>query len=292
VLEEAEDNIIIKTDGKTVLGADDKAGLTMIIEALTCIIENDLDHGPVELVLTLQEENGLFGSKATNIDKLESSFGFVLDHSAPIGTVISRAPQHDNLTFMFKGKSAHAGLQPEEGISAILLASEAIKLMPCGRLDDETTANVGTIKGGFATNIIPDQCIVTCEVRSHDVKKVNHYVEKFIDAANEATKNTPDTSVKFLRDTEYRNIEIKPDDRVIIYSKKAAEKLGIAFKAKATCGGSDANIFNHRGLEAICLGCGYKNPHSTSESITLNDLTLGTEYVISIIQSVIEKEPA
>jgi tripeptide aminopeptidase len=290
VMEETEDDIIIKSDGTTVLGADDKAGLAMILEAITCIVENDLDHGRIEIVLTLQEENGLVGSKEVNIDTLESTFGYVLDHSAPIGTAISKAPQHDNLTFIFKGKPAHAGLHPEEGISAILLASNAVSNMPVGRLDEETTANVGTIQGGLATNIIPDECTITCEVRSHDIRKVNHYVEKYIEAANDAVKQVPGTSVKYLRDTEYRNIQIPANHELILYARKAAESLNLPFISKPTCGGSDANVFNHRGLPAICLGCGYSHPHSTKEFIPLSELSKGADYVVALIQAVIEEE--
>lgn len=290
IVEEIEGDKIIRSSGTTVLGADDKAGLAMILEALTCIVEQDLDHGEIEIVLTLQEETGLRGSKALVVENLKSEFGYILDHSAPVGVAINKAPQHDKMKFIFKGKAAHAGLKPEEGKSAILLASKAISKMPIGKLDEESTANVGTISGGVATNIVPYECVVTCEVRSHDIKKVNKYVQAYVDAANEAVKDFPGTSVNYLRETEYRNISIKQDEAVLRYAKIAAEKLGLEFKLKITNGGSDANVLNHKGLTCVCLGCGYHDPHSTSEWIAEKDLALGAEYVVALIQSVISNK--
>lgn len=288
VIEEIDGTKVIKSSGNTVLGADDKAGLAMIIEAITSVIEKDLPHGEIELVLTLQEENGLVGSKAVDLEALSSKFGYILDHSAPVGTAINRAPQHDNLTFVFKGKAAHSGLQPEEGINAILVAAKAILNMPIGSLDDDTTANVGTIKGGHSTNIIPDECIITCEVRSHNVKHLTRFIEQYIEAANNAVTDIPGTSVSFSRDTEYKALHVQPEEDLLQYAKKAAEAMNLPFNIVSTCGGSDANVFNHKGLPSVCLGCGYHNPHATNEYITLDDLALGADYVISIMQAVIK----
>ena len=292
LIEDIDGVTVISSRGDTVLGADDKAGLAMIIEAMTYIVEHDLEHGNIELVLTLQEENGLFGAKAVDTGLLNSEFGYILDHSAPIGTAINMAPQHDILEFTFKGKSAHAGLQPEEGINAIMLAATAIKDMPFGKLGEHTTANVGTIKGGNATNIIPDKCTVTCEVRSHDIKKLNTYVQSYIDAANNAVEVFPGTSVSFIRETEYRKIHIQGPEKVLAYAKKAAERIGIKFDMVSTCGGSDANVLNQKGIRSICMGCAYNNPHANNENISLDNLELGANYVISIIQSVIERSEA
>lgn len=289
VLEEVDGKTIISSSGDTVLGADDKAGIAMILEALTYLFENDEKHGDIEIVFTLQEENGLYGSKAVDMESLESLFGFVLDHSAPVGSAIYKAPQHDNLTFKFKGRSAHAGLQPEDGLNAIVVAAKAIKNMPYGRLGSETTANVGTISGGTATNIIPDECLLTCEVRSHDVNKINKYVQSFVDAANGAVKELYGTSVTFSRETEYKCLKVDPEQDLLKYAKIAAEKIGIKFNLVTTCGGSDANVFNNE-ISCVCLGCGYNNPHAASECIALEDLVSGADYVVSIIQSVIESE--
>lgn len=288
IVEQKEGLTIIRSDGTTVLGADDKCGIAMILEALTSLIEKDIPHGELEILFTLQEENGMFGSKGLDCEILNSSFGYVLDHSDPVGVVINRAPQHESLSFTFKGKASHAGLQPEQGINAIMLATKAISHMPVGRLDELTTANVGTIKGGIANNIIPDECTVTGEVRSHDIKKLNCYVEKYLEAANDVVKSHKGTSLHYTKETEYRNIFVKPEEPVIQFAQKAAQKLNLEFKLAATNGGSDANVLNHKGIPTVCLGCGYHHPHSTNEWISLEDMTLGTNYVISIIESVIE----
>lgn len=289
VIEEVEGKTIIKSSGDTVLGADDKAGLAMIFEAITCLIENDIPHGRIELILTLQEENGLFGSRYLDKTGLESKFGYILDHEAPVGHLINRAPQHDILEFTFKGKAAHSGLHPEDGVSAIIAAATAVKDMPYGKLGEETTANVGTIKGGNATNIIPDECILTCEVRSHDVKKLNTYVEEYIEAANHATAEIEGTSVTFKRDTEYRKINLSEDEPLIQVAKEAAGEINLEFELVTTCGGSDANNFVHQGLISACLGCGYDNPHATNEQISLDELVNGANYLISISQTVIKE---
>lgn len=287
IIEETEDNVTIRTNGDTVLGADDKAGISMIFEALNCLIDNNIPHGEIEIIFTLEEETGLLGAKAINTDHLGSKMGFILDHSEPVGIVINKAPQHENLEFMFKGRASHAGLKPENGINAILMASKAIQNMPIGRLDDFTTANIGTINGGIANNIVPDECKLSCEVRSHDIKRLNHYVDKYISAVNKVIKENHGTSVEVLRETEYKNYLINSDHEIIKVAQKAASRIGIEFGLHSTNGGSDANVFNHKGIPTVCLGCGYNDPHATSEWITLKDLCLGAEYVISIIQSAI-----
>ena len=281
---------IIKSSGDTVLGADDKAGLTMILEAVSSIIEADTPHGNIELVFTRQEENGMWGAKALDTKKLNSKIGFIIDHSDPIGTVITQAPQHEKLSFTFKGRSAHAGIKPEEGINAILVAAKAISLMPTGKLDEESTANVGIINGGIATNIVPDECIINCEIRSQTAKKVDLYRQKFINAAKKAIELFPGTTFNHNIETEYKNINIKVDEPIIKYAQKAAQNMNLPFKTVSTCGGSDANIFNYHGITTVCLGAGYENPHSTSEFITLNNLVLGTNYIIEIINTVIKKD--
>lgn len=290
VVEEVDGQVFIKSDGTTVLGADDKAGIAMIVEMLTSLIESNTPHGDIDIVFTLQEENGLFGVRNLDTDLVSAEYGFVFDHSGEVGSVITKAPQHDILNFTFKGKASHAGLNPEDGVSAIKAAACAVVHMPTGKIDDNTTANVGTINGGVANNIIANDCTVTGEVRSHNLKTLNSVVQQFLDAANRGVAEIPGSSVKYTRETEYKNISIDPASPVVKYVEKAATKLGLNFYTKTTCGGSDASVFNHIGFPTVCLGCGYANAHSTDEYITLENLVKGTELALAIVEAVMEQE--
>ena len=172
---------IIYSDGSTVLGSDDKAGIAAVLEALAIILENKLEHGDITVIFTPAEEGGLNGSSFANIKSLRADYCYVLDSSGMPGKIVSSAPGQNNLEFVIHGKSAHAGVEPEAGINAILMASKAISLVEQGRIDEETTANIGYISGGGATNIVPEITSVRCEVRSRNEHKLEEYTKKMID---------------------------------------------------------------------------------------------------------------
>ena len=179
-----EENGILKSDGTTILGADDKSGVAIILEVLRVIKENNLPHPPLQPVFTICEEIGLLGAKHLDYSLLKAKWGLVLDGGNP-AEIIHRAPTANRLQFVVIGKAAHAGVHPEEGINAIWLAAKAISSLQLGRIDEETTCNLGLIEGGTATNIVPDKVVIKGEVRSHKQEKLKAQTEKIINAFKE-----------------------------------------------------------------------------------------------------------
>jgi len=208
-----EENGILKSDGKTILGADDKSGVAIILEVLRVIKENNLPHPPLQPVFTICEEIGLLGAKHLDYSLLKAKWGLVLDGSNP-AEILHRAPTANRLQFVVIGKAAHAGVHPEEGINAIWLAAKAISSLQLGRIDEETTCNLGLIEGGTATNIVPDKVIIKGEVRSHKKEKLVAQTEKIINAFKEAIKAVPKKE-----DLPKLEIDIK-DDYPLMYVKE------------------------------------------------------------------------
>ncbi|MGC9361107.1 MAG: M20/M25/M40 family metallo-hydrolase, partial [Anaerolineae bacterium] len=176
------ENGVVRSDGTTILGADDKSGVAAILEAVTALSEGSVVHRPLDLLFTVQEEIGLFGAKAVEVDRLRARMAIGLDAEGQQGTLVVSAPGQNSLEAVVHGKAAHAGVEPEKGVSAIRVAAEAIASMPLGRIDEETTANIGVISGGRATNIVPDRVEIKGEARSHDEAKLASQTEAMVAA--------------------------------------------------------------------------------------------------------------
>jgi len=275
----------ITSDGTSVLGSDDKAAIAMFIEAFEYIKENKIKHGDIEILLTCAEEQGLKGIKGFDLSVLMAKYGFVFDSSGSIGKVIVKAPYHSNMTITIKGKASHAGMAPEKGINAIRVLSEIISQIPQGRIDEETTANVGIISGGRATNIVPEEAQCQLEVRSIDQKKMLA-VEKEIKETVKKICSQYRAKSTIERTLEYAGFKISPESTVCKVTETAMKKIGIKPEFIAMGGGSDTNIINSSGIKAINLSCGMQNIHSTEEFILIKDLINGTKLVLSIIETV------
>jgi len=274
---------VIKSDGRTILGADDRAGIAPIVEALRVIQENDLPHGPIQAVFTVCEEIGLLGAKALDTSLLKAQFGYVLDSGPPVGSIVNEAPSQDSLHITVKGRPAHAGAEPEKGISAIQIAARAIDHMRLGRLDHETTANVGAIHGGNATNIVCPEVVLTAEARSRDPRKLQAQVQHMIEAFHEAAADfggTVDIEIEHQYDA-YRHSEHSP---VVALAIRAVQRTHREPVLKAVGGGSDANVFNARGLPAVVLGTAMKAVHTHDEHASLEDLCGTAEVIVALIQ--------
>ncbi|NLI12379.1 M20/M25/M40 family metallo-hydrolase [Pelotomaculum propionicicum] len=278
------ENGVIRSSGDTVLGADDKAGITTILEVLRLVREKQIEHGGLEVVFTIWEEGGLFGAKNLDYHLLQAKAGFVLDSDGPPGTIITRAPSQDRIGAVIRGKAAHAGINPEEGINAIQVASHAIARMKLGRIDHETTSNIGIISGGKATNIIPDSVTVEGETRSlveskrvalteHICETIRYSAEKF------------NASVDIMTETLYTDFNLAEESLPVRIAVKAAGKLGLAAKLEKTGGGSDANILNSRGIATAVLGIAMKKVHTTEEHIAVEDLAANARYLLEIIKA-------
>ncbi len=278
-----EANGIIKSDGTTVLGSDDKAGIAAILEALRSIKENNEDHTDIQVVFSIWEEGGLHGAKNLDYSLINAEYAFVLDSGGAPGEIITQAPAQDAIKVKITGKPAHAGLQPEKGISAIMVASKAIENMNLLRIDEETTANIGIVKGGIATNIVMPEIEIIAEARSLKEDKLeaqtNHMVETFKKYAEEAG-----AKIDIEVNRAYGPFDIEENDEIVQLTKKAFENMNIEGKVASTGGGSDTNILNKNGIKAVNLGIGMKNAHTLEEYIAIGDLINSAKMVKEIIK--------
>jgi tripeptide aminopeptidase len=272
----------IISDGTTVLGADDAAGLAAILEALTTIKESGQPHPPIELVLTVAEELALTGVKHLNTSLVSSRYGFVLDAGGPVGEIVLQAPEQVKFQAVFHGRCAHAGAAPEQGVSAIQIAAVAISRMPLLRIDPETTANIGSISAVGPSNIVPDRCELHGEARSLEPAKLRSQIGALTEAMQSSAAEfcgTVDITVLPC----YPAYKLDENSEHVQRAARAASRIGVPVSFKTTGGGSDANIFNDRGLPTVVLSCGYELAHTTAESISLDQLALLAKWVLAII---------
>lgn len=285
------ENGFIRSDQTTVLGSDDKSGVAVIVEVLRTLRDRNIPHGDIEVAFTVCEEVGLLGAKHIDISKFKSRYGMVLDSSSPSRLVL-RCPSAERLEFHVHGLEAHAGLCPENGINAIKIASESISKMKLGRIDHETTANIGVIKGGTATNIVPNFVKMVGEVRSHDEDKLvaqkNHMVECIrntiskhgvvVDGKNRAA------SFEEVFERTYDRMNVPEDSRIVKIIDRAVKGLGHKIKYHTSGGGCDANFFNQMGIECANLGTGMYELHTVNEYLVLEEFYRAAEIVLETIR--------
>ena len=273
---------VVRSDGTTVLGSDDKAGVAIVLEVLHTIIEHELPHRPLEIVLTVQEEIGLYGAKRLDASALHSRLGIGLDAGGKPGMIIVSAPSHNRLTAVVRGKAAHAGICPEDGISALVIAAEAITQMELGRIDDETTANIGSIRGGTSANMIPDRVELRAEARSRSKGKLSSQTRTMVDALQEtALKHGGAVEVQVER--RYSGYTLTEDDEIVRLIMDGMHSLGVEPALIATGGGSDANVFNTAGIQVVNVGIGMARAHTTEEYIALSDMVSAAEIVLACV---------
>ena len=241
------------------------------------------------MVFTVSEEGGLNGYKHLDRSLLKGDFGYILDSSGVPGKIITMAPGQNKIKVVIHGKTAHAGLAPEEGINAIVVAGKALAELRQGRIDEETTTNIGNIHGGGATNIVPDRVEIACEARSRNMVKLEQqtqYMKETFERVAAANGGRAEVDVQ----TAYGPYVLAEDSKVVTLAKAAAERIGLTPRLEATGGGSDANFFNSYGVPSAVLGVGMAKVHTTEEYIKEVDLYQSAEYVISIIQTVAEQK--
>jgi len=272
----------IVSDGTTVLGADDAAGLAAVLEGLSVLREHAIPHPSIEIVLTVAEELALLGASHLDTSHLIARCGFVLDAGGPIGEIVIHAPEQVKIHAVFHGRSAHAGFAPEQGISAIQIAAQAISRMQLLRIDAETTANIGSIHAEGPTNIVAERCGLKAEARSLDPAKLRAQVVGMTEAMESAARDFGG-SVEIQVEPCYRAYRLSEDAEPAQRAARAARKIGVPARFKATGGGSDANVFNDRGFPAVVLSCGYEKVHTTEERIPLEQLDLLAEWVVALI---------
>jgi len=268
-IEERDGVFYSKSD--TILGADDKGGMAPAIEAVNALIETGAPHGDVCLLFSVAEEIGLKGAAALKIEEHNLDFGYVLDTGPPVGTFVTRTATHDKIDVRIVGKPAHAGKDPEKGISAIQVAASAIEGMRLGRIGPETTANFGIISGGSAVNVVPAEVKLRGEARSTNVAEldeiVDHIVGRFHDAA---ARFGAEVFIDHVR--HYDAYTIPNDAPVVALAQKASRSLGFEPTLRTTLGGSDANVYNAKGVPCIVLATGMDKIHTHDEFISRKDL--------------------
>lgn len=274
----------ITSDGTTILGADDLSGVVAILEGIKVLKENNIPHRAIEILFPIAEEVYLKGSEVFGYSIVKAKEAYVLDLSGPVGLAATKAPTLVSFTAKFRGLAAHAGFAPEEGIHAIQMAALAITKIKQGRIDKETTVNVGRIEGGLARNIVPDTCILLGEVRSLVHEKALSIADE-IKATFEKVAEEYNGQLDF--DTTFGCIsyEVKKEENVVLSFVKACKELGIKYEFTETFGGSDNNNFMLHGIKGIVLACGMNEVHSTNEYTTIDELTNITNIVMKLMTS-------
>ena len=275
-------NGIISTDGKTILGGDDRAGVAVILEILRIIKENSIQHLPIEVLFCVCEEAGMFGAKNINRSDIQSEFGFVFDCQAEPGAYIIEAPGAVSFHAKIIGRSAHAAVSPEKGINAIQIASNAISQLKLGRWDQIGMLNIGTIRGGTSINVVPDLVEVTGETRNPDNGKLKDQVE-YISAAFKAAAEALGGSVEMRFVEKYGGYQFSEDSPAVIAGRKGIIAAGYHPLPLSYPGGSDANILNNNGITCLNLGVGFKNAHSFEEYIPVKDLVAAAEIGLNVV---------
>ncbi|MGM8213348.1 M20/M25/M40 family metallo-hydrolase [Virgibacillus sp. W0430] len=276
-------NGYIQTDGTTILGADDKAGITSLLEMIRVLKENNISHGNIQIIITVGEESGLIGAKNIDTSLISATYGYALDSDGAVGTIIVAAPTQAKILAKVEGKAAHAGVAPEKGVSAITVAAKAIARMPLGRIDEETTANIGYFKGGQQTNIVCDYVEILAEARSLNRVKLDKQVRKMKQALEQtASKHGGNATVS--SEIMYPGFNLQEDDVVITTAQRAAKAIGLESELSSSGGGSDANILSSYGIPTANLAVGYEAIHTTNERIAIESLVKLTELTTRIVK--------
>lgn len=261
----------IRSAGSTVLGADDKAGVATILECCRRLAESGRGHAGVRVVLTVQEEVGLRGAKALRPADVEGDLAVVLDADGAVGGIVTAAPTHVTFVATFHGQAAHAGVEPEKGVSAVRMAARAIAAMPLGRLDEETTANVGTVEGGTATNVIPAEARLTGECRSLDAVRCEG-VRRAMDTTMRQAAEAEGGRVAIAWTKEYSGFRFSDTDEPVRLATAACRRAGVEPRTFSTGGGSDGNILAELGTPTLVLSMGVSSVHGTEETASVSEL--------------------
>ena len=283
LIEPVVEDGVVRNAAKTILGADNKAAVAVMLEAARRIHEGGLPHAGVELVFTVKEEVGLLGAAAFDSSRLEAALGYVYDQAAPIGEIVVGAPWARSLELRFHGRSAHAGIAPEEGRSAIAAAARAVADLRLGRIDEVTTSNVGVISGGSARNVVPEWCTVTAEARSHDEATLVDLVQEMLDACAFAASVSDCTLEAEVRE-QYRGYRLRESDAVIRLADEALRAVGIEPTTALCGGGADANVFNGLGIPCAVLANGMAAIHSPDEHIAVADIETMVDVTLALVE--------
>lgn len=266
----------------TILGADNKAAIAAFMTAIETIIHEGRPHSGIELVLTPCEEIGLLGAAALDPESLDARMAVVYDHTGPIGDVIQSSPSLSSLEATFVGRPAHAGIDPEQGRSALVAASRAVASMPHGRIDSETTANVGTVTGGTATNVVAERAHVTAEARSRNEGALAAQLTAMLDALTLAASET-EVDLETRVERVFTGYSLAPDDPQVRLASAALERVGVRPRLVPSGGGSDVNALIRNGLPSVNLCNAMRAVHTDEEDIRVDDLSTMVDVTLAIV---------
>lgn len=273
----------IYSDGTTILGADDKAGMAALFEMARRLKEQNIEHGTIQFVITAGEESGLAGAKELNPEHIIAKYGFAVDSDGKVGGIVTAAPYQAKIETKIFGKTAHAGVAPEKGISAITLASKAIAKMNLGRIDEDTTANIGRFEGGKATNIVCDEVYILAEARSIVKEKLDQQIAHMKETFEQVSKDlggSAQVSVKLM----YPGFSVTKEDKVVQVAMQAVQNIGREVMLGQSGGGSDANVISGFGIPTVNLSVGYEEIHTTNERMPIEELEKLADLLVEIVK--------
>ena len=280
------DGDVLRSDGTTILGGDCKAGVSIVLEAVTSVLESGGGHRPIEVAFTRAEEGGLVGVHHLDFGQLSARQGVVFDGEGPVNRISVAAPSQNVVTATIRGIAAHAGVEPEKGISAIIIAAEILTQLPLGRIDAETTANIGRIEGGLKRNIIPEEVFLDGELRSRDNEKLDHYSEQFRILFQQANERYPQAQISLDIRNTYQAYSVEASHPTVTMLGRALAHIGLEPQLEATGGGSDSNVFYEHGIVALPVGIGVRSFHTTRETAVIPEIVQGAEMCEGVIRGV------
>ncbi|WP_027722915.1 M20/M25/M40 family metallo-hydrolase [Maridesulfovibrio zosterae] len=278
------DGDVVRSAGDTVLGSDDKAGIAVMIEAITHIEEESILHPDIYLMFSICEESGMYGAKYMDSSLLPAKNVLVLDSGGHVGSLVVEAPAKARIEMTFTGKSAHAGIVPEDGISAIQIAAEAVSNMSLLRIDKNTTANLGHIEGGTVTNIVADRTVLTAEARSTLDESLSTQLQHMERCCSDAVQKVGG-EYEFKYDISYPALHVAADSPLLCKVEECCKKIGLESSRVATGGGSDGNVLYGKGYSVLTLGIGMSKVHTIDEFIKIKSLTDCTRLVAETMKS-------
>ena len=269
------DGETLRSDGSTILGGDCKAGLAIALEGLTSAIEDGGPRRPVQVVFSRAEEGGLNGARNLDFSLVQAKSGIVFDGEGPVSRICVGAPAQNIVQCHVTGVAAHAGLEPENGTSALLVAANILTRLPLGRIDDETTSNIGVLQGGLKRNIVPESAYMDGELRSRNQAKLDNYTDEFRRAFDQVASLYPDANINLDIRSQYRAYQVGSDHPALADIARAVAAIGLTPAMETTGGGSDANVFFEHGIAALPVGIGVRDFHTTRETARISEIMDG-----------------
>ncbi len=280
------DGDLLRSDGTTILGGDCKAGVAIVLEALTSVQESGAAHRPVEVVFTRAEEGGLVGAHHLDFDRISAKRGVVFDGEGQVNRLTVAAPSQNVVKAEIRGRASHAGVEPEKGISALVIAGHILTRLPLGRIDAETTANIGYLEGGLKRNIIPERAFLDGEIRSRSREKLEHYTGEFRQVFDQVAAMYPEARLSLDITNSYQTYRVDAEHPTVAMLAQALAGLGLEPQLEGSGGGSDANVFFEHGIAALPVGIGVRSFHTKEETAVIPEVLQGAELCERVITGV------